>query len=421
MQNQQRVLIIGGGFGGCVIAKSLAACNLSITLIDRCNHHLFQPLLYQVATAMLSPAQIAYPIRGLFRGKKNITVLIGNVIDIDRDKKEVIVKNSNQTFPYDYLIIATGARHSYFGKPEWEEHAWGLKTMKDAIKIRERLLYSLEKAERTRFQEKQNRYSTFVIVGAGPTGVEMAGAIAEMTHKTLVKDFNRFDTRTSKIILIEGSDRVLNRYPSHLSIKAKHNLEQLGVEVVLNTFVEVINACGVGFKGRFIETENIIWAAGNAASPLIKTCTSHTNNMGQAMVNPDFSIQEDPNIFCIGDCAYLEDRKGRIVPAVAQGALQAGRFVAQQIKQDLKKKPRGSFQYNDKGTMATIGRSKAVAQLPHFTFSGFVAWLLWGFIHILFIVSFKNRLIIFMSWFVSYITHQRSVRLINMHREKPPE
>tara|TARA_A100001015_G_scaffold63132_1_gene69683 strand:+ start:1478 stop:2743 length:1266 start_codon:yes stop_codon:yes gene_type:complete len=414
--NNKKVVIVGGGFGGCAAAKILARHGFDVTLFDKRNHHVFQPLLYQVATAMLSPSQIAFPIRAMFRQYKNVRVLIGNVCQINKDKKFVQLKRSSQEFDYDYLIIAAGARHAYFGNPKWEEHAWGLKTTKDALKIRERMFYSFEKAERTRFEAKRKRYSTFVVVGAGPTGVEMAGSIAELTQKSIANDFTKFNPKTSRVILVEGSDRVLNRYPKVLSEKAKKDLESMGVEVKLNGFVSNITKDGVYIGDELIETENIIWAAGNMASPLIKSVTSHLTNMGEAKVNPDFSIKNEKSIFCIGDCAYLKDQNGIEVPAVAQGALQAGTFVAKQIINDLKGKTREKFTYFDKGAMATIGRSRAVANISGLKFSGFIAWFLWCVVHIVFLVNFRNKLLVFFDWITSYFTHKRSVRLINTHR-----
>ena len=413
---KKKVIIIGGGFGGCNAARHLAKKGVDVTLFDKRNHHVFQPLLYQVATAMLSPAQIAYPIRSMFRKSKNIRTLIGNITRINTEKKVVQPKRSNQEFHYDYLIIAAGARHSYFGKPEWEEHAWGLKTIRDALKIRERMLYSFEKAERTRYEDKRKRFSTFVIVGAGPTGVEMAGAISELTKRSIIKDFTEFDSSQSKVILIEGSDRVLNSYPKDLSERALNDLRKMGVEVQLNAMVSNITKEGVYIGDTLIPTENIIWAAGNAASPVIKTITAETNRMGQALVNPDFSIKEHNTIFCIGDCAYLKDKKGVVVPAVAQGAIQAGKFVAQQILKDINNQPREAFRYFDKGSMATIGRSKAIADISGLKFGGFIAWLLWCIVHILFIVDFRNKLLVFVDWITSYFTHKRAVRLINIYR-----
>ncbi|RAP29930.1 FAD-dependent oxidoreductase [Candidatus Marinamargulisbacteria bacterium SCGC AG-414-C22] len=418
MKNKQKkVIIVGGGFGGCAAAKYLAKKNYDITLFDKRNHHVFQPLLYQVATAMLSPAQIAYPIRAIFKKYHNIRVLIGNVTGINMEQKFIELKNSKQTFPFDYLIIAAGARHSYFGKPEWETYAWGLKTIKDAIKIRERMLYSFEKAERTRFEEKRTKYSTFVIIGGGPTGVEMAGAIAEITKQSMTHNFTQFDPTTSQIILIEGSNQLLNRYPTKLSLQAKKDLEELGVVVKLNTMVSNVSQDGVYIDNTLIPTENIIWAAGNHASPLIKQCTNHITKQGEAMVNSDFSIKENNTIFCIGDCAFLKDTNNNQVPAVAQGAIQSGTFVAKQIIADNNNKPRQTFTYNDKGSMATIGRSKAVAKIKKFQFHGFFAWALWCVVHVLFIIDFRNKYVVFLDWITSYFTHKRSVRLINIHRE----
>tara|TARA_Y100001970_G_scaffold135595_1_gene166941 strand:- start:2624 stop:3895 length:1272 start_codon:yes stop_codon:yes gene_type:complete len=415
---KKKIVIIGGGFGGCMAAKYLAKQDFEIILFDKRNHHVFQPLLYQVATAMLSPAQIAYPIRSMFRKLNNVRVLIGNVNDVNVKKKYITLKRSSQKFKYDYLIIAAGARHSYFGKPEWEKLAWGLKTTKDALKIRERMLYSFEKAERTRYQSKRKKFSTFVIIGAGPTGVEMAGAIAEVTKKSIVSDFTEFQSQTSQIILIEASNRVLSQYPEELSIKAQEDLEQMGVEIKLNSMVSNITQDGVYIGDKIIETENVIWAAGNTASPFIKKITKHTNKVGQANVKLDFSIQEDSTVFCIGDCAYLEDAKGVVVPAVAQGAIQAGKFVAKQIMNDQKNKDRDQFIYNDKGMMATIGRSRAIAYISGFKLKGFFAWALWGIIHILFLVNMRNKILVFLDWVTSYFTHKRSVRLINIYRSK---
>tara|TARA_B100000427_G_scaffold325713_1_gene333032 strand:- start:92 stop:1363 length:1272 start_codon:yes stop_codon:yes gene_type:complete len=415
---KKKVIIVGGGFGGCAVAKKLAKNGFDVILFDKRNHHVFQPLLYQVATAMLSPAQIAYPIRSMFRKTKNIRVLIGNVTNINKKERYISLKRSKQKFEYDYLIIAAGARHSYFGNPEWEKLAWGLKTTKDALKIRERMLYSFEKAERTRYKDKREKFSTFVIVGAGPTGVEMAGAIAEVTKHSIVSDFTEFKSQTSRIILIEGSDRVLNQYPKELSIKAKKDLEHMGVEVKLNCIVKKITKNGVYIDDTLIETENIIWAAGNTASPLIKKVTKQINKLGQANVKLDFSIKEDSNIFCIGDCAYLEDANGVVVPAVAQGAIQAGTFVARQLINDQSNKDRETFIYKDKGAMATIGRSRAIAYIFGFKLSGFFAWILWGVVHILFLVTMRNKLLVFLDWLTSYFTHKRSVRLINIYRSK---
>ncbi|MBT5954122.1 NAD(P)/FAD-dependent oxidoreductase [bacterium] len=415
---KKKVIIIGAGFGGCIAAKKLANAGFDVTIFDKRNHHIFQPLLYQVATAMLSPAQIAYPIRSMFKNYKNVRVILANITEIDKEKKTVKPKRSNQQFSYDYLIVASGARHSYFGHPEWEKYAWGLKTTRDALKIRERMLYSFEKAERTRFEDKQARFSTFVIVGAGPTGVEMAGAIAELTRKTLRNDFSNFDPKSARIILVEGSGRVLNRYHEPMSEQAKKDLEAMGVEVMLNAMVSNITKEGVTIGDTLIESENIIWAAGNTASPLIKLTTSEVNRMGQAIVSPDFSIKEDDSIFCVGDCAYLEDSNGTLVPAVAQGAIQAGSFVADQLIRENKNLDRQKFAYKNKGSMATIGKSRAVAQVGKFQFSGFFAWLLWSIVHVMFLVDFRNRLLVFFDWFASYFTHMRAVRLINTYRER---
>jgi len=418
MIKKPHIVIIGGGFAGCAAAKICAKADVNVTLLDKRNHHVFQPLLYQVATATLSPAQISYPIRMMFRKQKNVTVLLGNVEHVDVKKKQLSLKRSKRIIEFDYLIVAGGARHSYFGKPEWEKYAWGLKTNRDALKIRERLLYSLEKAERTTSEKKQRRFSTFVIVGGGPTGVEMAGAIAEMTQKTVVNDFKRFDTRQAKVILIEGADKLLARYPKNLSDQAFIDLSKMGVDIRLNKMVKDVTKKGVQVDDAFIETENIIWAAGNAASPVLESVTQDRHPMGMANVNLDFSIKEDPNVFCVGDCAYLVDATGKLVPGVAQGAMQGGAFVGRQILRDLKGQDRQEFCYFDKGKMATIGHSKAVADIWGVQFSGFFAWILWSFIHVLFLIDFRSRFGVFMDWIWSYFTHNRSVRLIIQYREK---
>jgi len=414
-KKRKKIIIIGGGFGGCAAAKKLAKHDVDIILFDKKNHHVFQPLLYQVATAMLSPAQIAYPIRSIFKKYNNIRVMIGNITEIDKKSKYVRPRDSKQKFYYDYLIIAAGARHSYFGNNKWEKYAWGLKTTADALKIRERMLYSFEKAERTRYASKQKRFSTFVVVGAGPTGVEMAGAIAEVTKKSIVKDFTAFDSRKSQIILVEASNRILNSYPEKLSYKAQQDLEEMGVEVKLNAAVSNITQDGVYIGKELIKTENIIWAAGNKATSLVQAVTKHFNRMGQAIVRSDLSIKENKLIFCIGDCAYYKDKDGNILPAVAQGAIQSGEFIANQISADLQNKKRQVFKYKNKGEMATIGRSSAIAVISGISISGFLAWLLWGIVHIVFLIDFRNRFIVVLDWMVSYLTHRRSVRLINMY------
>ena len=415
----KKVIVIGAGFGGCAAAQELAKCGFDVTLFDKRNHHLFQPLLYQVATALLSPAQIAYPIRAMFKKQKNVRVLIGNITRVDLAKRTVQSKRSNQEFHYDYLIIAAGARHAYFGHQKWEKYAWGLKTTRDALQIRERMIYSFEKAERTRSEAKRRKFSTFVIIGAGPTGVEMAGAIIELTRNSMRDDFTKFNPKNSRVILVEGSPRVLSAYSKKLSDIALKDLVAMGVDVRLNALVSNVTEEGVYIgEDVFIETENIIWAAGNVAAPLIKNVTSAFNASGQAEVNHDFSIKEDKNVFCIGDCAHLKDANNIVVPAIAPGALQSGKFVAKQIYNDRKGKKRDTFLYKDKGMMATIGRSRAIASIGKFEIYGFFAWFLWCVIHILFLINFRNKLLVIFDWFVSYFTHKRSVRLINAFRDR---
>lgn len=409
---RQKIVVIGGGFAGIQVVKSLKSLPVDITIIDKQNHHLFQPLLYQVATSSLSPGDIAYPIRAIFSEDQNVQVLMGQVDAIDRVQRQVMINESDLVLDYDYLIVAVGARHSYFGHPEWEVFAPGLKTLEDAVKIRERILVSFEKAERTTDLLKRQSYLTFVIIGAGPTGVEMAGAISEIARQTLIKDFRRFNPQDAKVILIEGANRVLGRYPERSSDTALKSLQELGVDVRLQSIITNVTSDGVSVGDHFIPAHTVIWAAGNMAAPLVNSVTDHRNKMGQALVKPDFSTPEDPRVFCIGDCAYLEDVTGNIVPGVAQGAIQAGTFVAKQIIRDREGKPRTAFRYSNRGKMATVGKARAVADVFGVSFSGFFAWFLWSFVHVLFLINFRKKIVVFLEWGWSYFFNTRDVRLI---------
>jgi NADH dehydrogenase len=414
---RKKVVIVGGGFGGLAVAKSLRGTGFDITLIDKRNHHVFQPLLYQVATSSLSPAEIAYPLRSTFRSQPNVRVLLGNVVKIDRLARTLTLK-SGQTIGFDILVVGAGARHAYFGHDEWAKYALGLKTLRDALKIRERMLLSFERAEASPNAHDRKKYLTFVIVGAGPTGVEMAGAIAEIAQKTLIKDFRSFDPRDTRIVLVEAGDRVLPRYSPRLSEKAKEALEKLGVEVRLNAMIKNVTETGVQINEECLPTTNVIWAAGNMASPLVQAVTEHRNRAGQALVNPDFSIPEDPYIFCIGDCAYLEDGKGKPVPAIAPAAIQAGNYVAHVLKKDLPPEQRKSFVYADRGNMATIGKAQAVAQIYGLEFWGLLAWLMWSLIHIVYLIDFRSKFFVLVEWAWGFLTYNRSVRLISTYRER---
>ena len=407
-----KVVILGGGFGGINAAKTLGNSKLDVWLIDKTNHHLFQPLLYQVASAALSPGDIAVPIREILSPYENITVLMGQVERIDKNKKELILQNGDR-IGFEYLIIALGARHSYFGHEEWEEYAPGLKTLTDALKVRERILLSFEKAERTDSISEAKKYLNFVIIGGGPTGVEMAGAIAEIAYETMLKNFRRIDTTKTKIFLLEGSPHILPVYPERLSEKAKQYLEQFGVQVMTGKRVTNVTKDGVTVEDLFIPAENILWAAGNQASPVLKTLDVPLDKQGRIIVDPDLSIPNHPEIFVIGDAACAMDKNGRPLPALAPVAVQQGRYVANLLRKRLPKAQRPPFRYLDKGTMATVGRTKAIGTFGKIQFSGFFAWLAWCFIHILYLIGFRNRLVVLTQWLFAYFSSQRGARLIN--------
>ena len=413
----KKVVIIGAGFGGLTAAKELAKKDFKITIIDKTNHHLFQPLLYQVATAALSPADIATPIRSVFSENKNVEVLLGEVKSVDKEKKKVFFNGSEIDF--DYLIIATGSRHSYFGREEWEKFAPGLKTLNDALKIRENILLSLESAELEKDPVKRQKYLNFVIIGGGPTGVELAGAISEIVNKNLISDFRNIDASMTKVYMIEALPNILSSYPEKLSMRAKEDLEKLQVEVILNEKVTEINESGVKVGNRFIETKNILWAAGNQTLPLIKTLGTDTDKLGRAIVNDNLSIKSDANIFVIGDAASVKNEKGEYLPAIAPVAIQQGKFVAKIISEDLAGKQNKKFVYRDRGTMATIGKAKAVAVIKGFKLSGLVAWLAWSLVHILFLISFRNNLRVMSEWIWHYITNRPGIRLIVKYTEDP--
>ena len=413
----EKVIIIGGGFGGLTSAKELAKTDFNITVIDKTNHHLFQPLLYQVATAALSPADIAIPIRSAFSKNKNVEVLLGEVKSIDKEKKKIFFNGSEIEF--DYLIIATGSRHSYFGKDEWEKYAPGLKTLNDALKIRETILLSLEAAEKEKDPVKRQKYLNFVIIGGGPTGVELAGAISEIVNQNLIPDFRNIDASMTKVYMIEALPNILSSYPESLSRRALEDLQKLEVEVILNGKVTGINENGVKVGDRFIETKNILWAAGNQASSLIKAAGIQTDRAGRAVVSDDLSIEDYSNIFVIGDATAFKDEKGEQLPAIAPVAIQQGKFVAKIIAEGLIGKSHKKFIYKDRGTMATIGKAKAVAVIKGFKLSGLVAWLAWSLVHVLFLISFRNKFRVMSEWIWHYITNRPGIRLIVKYTEDP--
>lgn len=416
-----RVVIIGGGFGGLYAAQSLRRAPVEVTLIDRRNHHLFQPLLYQVASAALNPSDIAYPIRGALRRQKNARVLLASARAIDRARKCVVLESGE--LEYDYLIVATGATHSYFGHDEWAQHAPGLKTIEDALEIRRRVLLAFEAAEREDHAEHRKAWLTFVVVGAGPTGVELAGALAEIARHAIAKDFRAIDPTQARVILLEGADRVLPPYVPELSAKARKQLEELGVEVRTGALVTAIDDRGVSIGDERIEARTALWAAGVAASPLARTLDTALDRAGRVIVTDKLTVPGSDEVFVIGDLAAATT-DGKPVPGVAPAAIQGGRHAARCIKAAVAGKPCPPFRYRDKGSLATIGRAAAVAHIGRLKFAGFFAWLAWMGIHIFFLIGFRNRIFTMASWAWSYVTFQRGARLITGPPERllpPPE
>jgi NADH:ubiquinone reductase (H+-translocating) len=406
--NNPKVVIIGGGFGGMYAARILANQPVDVTLVDRTNHHVFQPLLYQVATAMLSPADIAQPIRGILRDAKNVRVVMGRVETIDTAAK--IVHTHGSQYPYHYLILAAGARHSYFGNDDWEAFAPGLKNLSDALELRRRILNSFEIAETTPDPEIQRAAMTFVVIGAGPTGVEMAGSISELAKRTIVHDFRNIQTQRARIVLLDAAPKILPMFDESLCASALKQLEKLDIEVKVGTKVLGVTSAGVQLEGEFIRALTIVWAAGNAASPLAKQL-GETDRQGRIIVNEDLSIPAHPEIFAIGDVANFSHQGGKPLPGIAPFAMQSGEHAARNIIARALGSPTKPFKYWDKGTMATIGRNKAIADLKVIKLSGFLAWLSWLFIHLLFIVELRNRISIFFQWAWSYITYSHGARL----------
>ncbi len=404
-----RVVILGGGFGGLYAARALKRAPVQVTLVDRRNFHLFQPLLYQVATAALSPGDIAGAIRAIVHGQKNLRVWMGEVVRVDVGER--CVHLAETTLPYDYLIVATGATHAYFGHPEWEAEAPGLKTVDDATEIRRRFLLAFEAAERESDADARRRLLTFVIVGAGPTGVELAGAMAEIARKAMRREFEAIDTASARVILLEGGARILPAYPPELSARAERQLEKLGVEVRTSALVTDIKDGRVRVADELIEAGNVFWAAGVAASPVGKTLGVPLDRAGRVLVAPDCTIPAHPEVFVIGDLAHLE-QDGKPVPGVAPAAMQMGRYAAKQIRRELAGKPRRPFRYVDKGSLAVIGRAAAVAYIAGLKLSGFVAWLVWLFVHIMYLIGFRNRMVVLVDWAWAYLSWQRGVRLI---------
>jgi len=406
---RKRVVILGGGFGGLYAARALKGAPVHVTLVDRRNFHLFQPLLYQVATAALSPGDIAGAIRGILRRQKHVTVWMGEVRGVDVEKR--VVHLADTDLPYDYLIVATGATHAYFGHPEWAGLAPGLKTIDDAIEIRRRFLLAFEAAERESDPAARRRLLTFVIVGGGPTGVELAGAMAEIARKALRREFEAIDTAATRVVLLEGGPRVLPTYPPELSEKARRQLERLGVEVRTGALVTDIEPGRVHVGEEVVEAANVFWAAGVAASPVGTSLGVPVDRAGRVHVQPDCSVPGHPDVFVVGDLAYLE-QDGQPVPGVAPAAMQMGRFAADTIRRELAGKARTDFHYRDKGSLAVIGRAAAVARIAGLEVSGYPAWLVWLFVHIMYLIGFRNRLLVLVQWAWAYVFWQRGVRLI---------
>ena len=414
-----RVVIIGGGFGGLAAAKEFAGAEVEVTLLDRSNHHLFQPLLYQVATAGLSPANIAEPLRRILRWQRNLRVLLGDAQRIDVANRKVITDSGE--LPYDYLIVAAGARHSYFGHPEWEQFAPGLKQLEDAVEIRRRLLLAFELAERTDDPAVREAALTFVVIGAGPTGVEMAGAIAEVAKHTLVHDFRHIDSSQARIILVDLLPRVLPGFTEDLSEKALQQLRALGIEFRPGVHVENVSAEGVQIKTRGGRTELlpakvIVWAAGNAASPLAKSLGVPLDHQGRVIVSEDLTVPGHSEILAIGDVAHFS-QDGKPLPGISPVAIQQGKLAAHNVRMMMDRGDRAKFVYFDKGTMATIGRNKAVADLHFVRFGGFLAWLAWLFVHLIFLIGFRNRVLVLIQWAYHYVTFGRGARLITGSRK----
>lgn len=406
----KRVVIVGGGFGGLGVAKALANQPVAVTLVDRANHHLFQPLLYQVALAGLSPADIAVPIRSVLRRARNIKVLMGEVAEIDRAARLVHLRDG-MALEYDYLVLAPGAQSGWFGHPEWAQWAFGLKSLDDALQIRTRVLLDFEAAEREHDPQRRRQLLTFVIIGAGPTGVELAGTLAELSRTLLSKDFRQVAPAEPRIVLVEAGARVLAAFAPELSAAALANLRELGVEVFLNTRVQAIDAGAVDVGNQRIQTRTVIWAAGVAGSPLLRTLGIALDSQGRVPVGPDLAIAEAPEVFVVGDAARLE-QQGQVLPGLGAVALQQGPVVGANILASVLGKPRRGFRYKDKGTMATIGRSRAVAQFQKLKMTGLLAWLAWLLVHLMLLVGWGNRMVVFVQWCWQYLAFRSGARLI---------
>ena len=406
-----KIIVIGGGFGGLSFLQKARKSKNEFILIDKTNHHLFQPLLYQVATAVLSPADITVPLRNLFKNDKNVKTILSEVKEINKEKKEVTLDNA-EVINYDKLIVSAGSSYSFFGKNEWSKFAKGLKVINDALDIREKILKAFEKAENEKDERIRKKYLNFVIVGGGPTGVELAGSIAEIAYKNMTKEFRNFSSKDANIYLLEAGDRILPSYSENLAKKSYKYLIDLGVKVMTKERVENIEEMKVTTNKQVIDADNIIWAAGNEASPLIKHLDTETDNEGRALVNRDCSIKEDNEVYVIGDAANFITASGESLPGIAPVAIQQGRYVAHNIKKNIEKENRKPFKYSDKGTMATIGRFKAIGVVGNFEMAGFTAWLFWSLIHLVYLIGYRSKILVAIEWIFAYFFNKRGTRLI---------
>ena len=415
--NRKKLIVIGGGFAGLNLIQSLKRAPIDITLIDKRNHHLFQPLLYQVAPATFSPRDICATFRDIYAKQKNTAVVMGEVVQIDKEEKKVILGNGD-SFDYDYLAVAVGSKHSYFGNDKWEALAPGIKTITDALKIREHILTSFEKAERLDSITETPKYLTFVIVGGGPTGVEFAGSIAELSRITMRENFLNIKTEKTRVFLVEAFDRILPSFHPKLSIQTKLDLEKMGVTVLTKHAVTDITEDGVRLGDIFIESKNVIWAAGNTIPIVMKTIGAEQDKQGRVIVEKDLSVPGYPEIFVLGDAAHLKTKKGTPLPGVATVAVQQGRFIGALLKEEILKNRipkhrQTGFKYFDKGSLATIGTGKAVCSIGKFNLSGILAWLIWAVVHVAYLSSFRNRLSVMLEWSIHHLTGTRSSRIIH--------
>jgi NADH dehydrogenase len=416
--SRPKVVVVGGGLGGLSAVKALGRAAVDVTIHDRTNYHLFQPLLYQVAMAGLSPADIAWPIRTIVSKYRNTRVLLGEVVGVSLDRKTVTFQDGEKvrSLDYDYLVLSTGVKTSYFGHTEWEKYGIGLKDLDEAVEIRRRVLLAFEAAERTTDPEARRKLLTFAVIGGGPTGVEVAGAIAELSRFVLARDFRSINPKATRVTLVEAGDRVLPAFSPELSKKALDQLKELGVDVMLGTKVTALDEKGVHIGDQLLEAGTVIWAAGVSATSLTKTLGVELDRAGRVVVEPDCSIPGHREAFAVGDMTLFTHQGGKPLPGVSPTAMQMGRFVGRQIERDLEGKPREKFHYFDKGSMATIGRSRAIAEIGKLKLSGFLAWVMWLTVHIFFLIGFRNRLEVMFNWAYNYFAYQRGARIITGRR-----